>query len=197
MPEDRPGNLLALAVLLLLGERPMHPYEIGFVMRSRALDRSIKLNRGSLYTVVEALQRGGLVAPQETYREGRRPERTVYALTDAGRRKAGGWLRELLRRPQKEYASFAAALAFAAGVPVAELIALLEHRLERLEEEIDEDRYAQEALVASVGLPRFYLLENEYELAVREAERDFVRRLVGELRDGSLVPPTPGQPPEE
>ncbi len=29
----------------------MHPYEIGFVMRTRDIDKTIKLNRGSLYTV--------------------------------------------------------------------------------------------------------------------------------------------------
>src|SRR6476469_2609586 len=102
-----PSNLLALAVLALLAERPTHPYEMDFLMRTRGLEQSIKLNRGSLYTVVETLQRDGLIVPQETQREGRRPERTIYALTEAGRANFAGWHRALLSTPAAEYTQFA------------------------------------------------------------------------------------------
>ena len=118
MATKRSGsNLLALAVLALLAERPTHPYEMDFLMRARGLEHSIKLNRGSLYTIVETLQRDGLIVPQETQREGRRPERTVYALTEAGRAKFGGWHRELMSTPATEYTQFAAALCFIAHFP--------------------------------------------------------------------------------
>src|SRR5580698_9534278 len=109
-------NPLALAVLALLFERPMHPYEIASLMRHRAIHDAIKLNYGSLYTVVDLLLRHGLIEPQSTAREGRRPERTVYRLTEPGRRRFDGWLRELLRTPAKEYTQFAAGLAFASAV---------------------------------------------------------------------------------
>src|SRR5437764_13579112 len=82
-----PTNMLALAVLALLAESPMHPYEMDLLMRSRGLTEGIKLRRSSLYTVIESLQRSGLIEPVETQREGRRPERTVYAITDAGQAK--------------------------------------------------------------------------------------------------------------
>ena len=81
---QHPHSLLALAVLALLFERPMHPYEMAATMRERHKEESIKLRYGSLYTVVETLQRDGLIEPHETSRDGRRPERTVYTLTDAG-----------------------------------------------------------------------------------------------------------------
>jgi DNA-binding PadR family transcriptional regulator len=80
----RVSNPLALAVLSCLSERPMHPYEISTTLRSRGKEQSIKLNYGSLYSVVESLQKHGLIESRETTRKGRRPERTVYEITDAG-----------------------------------------------------------------------------------------------------------------
>ena len=78
-------NPLALAVLALLYERPMHPYEMVTTMRERGKHESVKLRYSSLYSVVEALERADLIVPRETERAGRRPERTVYAITEAGR----------------------------------------------------------------------------------------------------------------
>jgi DNA-binding PadR family transcriptional regulator len=80
----RVSNLLALAVLACVAERPMHPYEISTTLRTRGKEQSIKLNFGSLYSVVDSLLRHGLVQAQGTASEGRRPERTVYAITAAG-----------------------------------------------------------------------------------------------------------------
>ena len=74
----RPNNLLALAVLALLFERPMHPYEMAGTLKKRRKEDSIKLRYGSLYTVIEQLVARELIAPEETSRDGRRPERTVY-----------------------------------------------------------------------------------------------------------------------
>ena len=91
------GNLLALAVLSCLTEQPMHPYELGRTLREHGDDRSIKFNHGSLYMVIGQLAKAGFIAEQETSRAGQRPERTVYALTDAGRDELRDWLGELLR----------------------------------------------------------------------------------------------------
>ena len=84
MSRRRVSNPLALAVLACLSERPMHPYEISTTLRGRGKEHSVKLNYGSLYSVVEPLQRHGLISSRETTREGRRPERTVYEITAAG-----------------------------------------------------------------------------------------------------------------
>ena len=74
------ANPLALAVLACLNERPMHPYEVAQTLRSRAKHESIRLNYGSLYGVVEQLEKRGFIAGAETVREGRRPERTIYEI---------------------------------------------------------------------------------------------------------------------
>src|SRR3989442_15470756 len=107
-----PKTGLALAVLTLLNERPMHPYEMKLLMEERGHEQVIKLKGGSLYDTVDRLEKLGFIESQETSREGRRPERTVYALTDVGRHEVKEWLRELVAVPVNEYPRFTAALAF-------------------------------------------------------------------------------------
>src|SRR5687768_8827705 len=104
-------NPLALAVLALLSERPMHPYEMAQTMRERHQEEVIKLNYGSLYTVVESLQRHELIAASATQRAGNRPERTVYSVTDAGTAELHDWLRELIAVPAQEYRRFEAGIS--------------------------------------------------------------------------------------
>jgi DNA-binding PadR family transcriptional regulator len=179
------SNPLALAVMALLYERPMHPYEMVSTMRERGKHESVRLRYSSLYSVVEALVREGLISPRETVREGRRPERTVYELTGAGRVEFLGWLRELLSEPAKEYTQFAAGLTFLPALPPEEVVVLLEERVRRLEEEIQEMRSLLDAVMEQ-GLPRLFLIESEHELILREAELQWVRELVREISEGTL-----------
>jgi DNA-binding PadR family transcriptional regulator len=179
------SNPLALAVMALLYERPMHPYEMVSVMRERGQHESVRLRYSSLYSVVEALGREGLISPRETVREGRRPERTVYGLTEAGRDEFLGWLRELLREPVKEYTQFAAGLTYLVALPPSEALALLEERTLLLEEEVGEMRSRLDTVIEG-GVSRVFLVENEHELVLREAELEWVRRLVREIETGEL-----------
>ena len=179
------SNPLALAVMALLYERPMHPYEMVSLMRERGKHESVRLRYSSLYSVVEALEREGLIFPLETVREGRRPERTIYGLTEAGRVEFLGWLRELLREPVKEYTQFAAGLTFLPALPPEEAAALLEERVRLLEGEIGEMRSRLDAAVEA-GLSRLFLVEAEHEKILREAELRWVRGLVREIEDGTL-----------
>src|SRR5690242_6022515 len=95
-PLSRPSPL-ALAVLALLYEAPMHPYRMQQLIKERGKDQVINVRqRASLYQTIERLQRDGLIAVQGTTRAERRPERTVYALTDTGRETVCAWLRTIL-----------------------------------------------------------------------------------------------------
>ena len=105
------ANTLALAVLGLLQERPMHPYEMASVLRERGKDQDMPIKWGSLYTVVANLEKHGLVAATGSVRQGGRPERTVYAITDAGRAELTDWVRELLADPERRSALAAAGYA--------------------------------------------------------------------------------------
>jgi DNA-binding PadR family transcriptional regulator len=184
-----PSNLLALAVLALLDESPMHPYEMDLVMRSRGLTEGIKLRRSSLYTVIASLQRSGLIEPVETQREGRRPERTVYAITAAGRAKFAGWHRELLRTPAKEYPQFMAGLTFLAHLRPDETVALLEERARALATMVDDWRERLKVARERMGVPRLFLIEAEYAIAMGDAELAWIRTTIRDIQDGTLTWP--------
>src|SRR3712207_6595166 len=172
--------------MALLFERPMHPYEMVSTMRERGKHESVRLRYSSLYSVVGALERECLISSRETVREGRRPERTVYGITEAGREEFLTRLRELLREPVKEYTQFADGLSFAAALPPEEAVALLEERVRRLEEETGEMKSTLEAVMEQWKLPRLFVLESEHELMLREAELGWVSRIVEEIGAGEL-----------
>jgi len=173
MGKRKVANPLALAVLALLGEKPMHPYEMSSTLRERVKEQSIKLNYGSLYSVVDSLVRHKLIEVREIVREGRRPERTVYAITDPGRIELVDWLSELLAVPVKEYPQFEAALSLMPVLSPGEVVRLLEVRRTRL----DADIAANEGIFAAMadrGMPYLWVIEADYAQTIRRAERDFV-----------------------
>jgi DNA-binding PadR family transcriptional regulator len=172
--------------MALLYERPMHPYEMVTLMRERGKHESVRLRYSSLYSVVSALEREGLILPKETVREGKRPERTIYEITDAGREEFLTWLRELLREPVKEYTQFAAGLSFLPGLPPEEAMALLEERVGRLEAETGEMRSRLDYAREQYNLPRLFLVESEHELTLREAELEWVRGIIKDMETGTL-----------
>jgi DNA-binding PadR family transcriptional regulator len=178
-------NPLALAVLACLTEHPMHPYEMATTLRERGKDQSIKLNYGALYTVVEALQQHGLIVAQETEREGRRPERTVYHLTETGRLELIDWISELISRPVKEYTQFEAGLSLIPVLPPEDAAALLTQRCARLEMEIVQKRSLLR-LDAERGVARLHLIESEYLLAMHEAELAWTRQFAEAIRSGTV-----------
>ncbi len=171
------NNLLALVVLSYLTEGPKHPYELGRSLREHGDDRSIKFNQGSLYMVVRQLAKAGFIVEQETTREGQRPERTVYALTDAGRNELRDWLRELVEEPQHEYPQFVAALSLIAALPPGEVVELLGKRLSRLAEQRAEIRNLIDSTLAG-GVHPLFLVEEEYRLALLDAESSFVEQFI-------------------
>jgi DNA-binding PadR family transcriptional regulator len=185
MAKRKVSNPLALAVLGLLTERPMHPYEMASTLRERAKEESIKLNYGSLYSVVEALVRHDLIEVAEVVRDGRRPERTVYAVTEQGRVEFADWLSELLAVPGKEYPRFEAALSLIAGLPPDEVLDLLRLRAMRLAAEVSgQEGSLRRSLDA--GLPRIFAVEGEFRLGQLRAELAFVEALAADIADGRI-----------
>ncbi len=187
MARRRVGNLLALAVLTCLAERPMHPYEISATLRHRGKEDSIKINYGSLYSVVDGLAKHELIRARETVRDGRRPERTVYEITPAGTAEMEDWLAELLSTPVREFTSLEAGLSLMPGLPPDDVAMLLAKRAERLRT----DLAALEAGFAEAeqaGLPELFVVEGRYRHAMVTAELAFVTRLIGSIRaDGDDI----------
>jgi DNA-binding PadR family transcriptional regulator len=176
---------LALSILELLDERPMHPYELASKMKERHYDEVVRLNFGSLYHTVEILERHGWVVATEHAKEGRRPERTVYRLTPTGRGVMLEVVEDIVVRPRREYPAFSAGLMFmhhlgagkAAGHLRARAAALkaVGDKLTRLTRELRER-----------GVTRLSLIELEHKVALIEAERRWVSNLAREIDDGGL-----------
>ncbi|WP_220446387.1 PadR family transcriptional regulator [Micromonospora chalcea] len=175
---------LAMMVLALLVEEPMHAYRMQQLIREREKQDVVNVaQRNSIYQTIERLRRDELIRVAETRREEGRPERIVYALTPAGRRTLDGWLAEALATPAREFPEFPAALSFLPILPPEEAARRLDQRADAIEARLRE----REAALAGVRLPRLFLIEDEYQLTVLRAELDWVRRLVADLRSGTLT----------
>jgi DNA-binding PadR family transcriptional regulator len=174
-----------LAVLVSLYEKPMHPYEVAQTLRARAKQESVRLNYGSLYAVVDSLEKKGFIKATGTVREGKRPERTVYEITDDGAREMNEWMTDLISTPSKEYSAFLAGLSFLPSLPPDEALAALRSRREALNVKLAAMRGAMKA-ATDAGLPRIFELESEYEEQQLRAELKFVTALVEEMTDGTL-----------
>jgi DNA-binding PadR family transcriptional regulator len=176
-------STLAMVLLALLVEAPMHPYRMQQMIKERGHDQLVNVaQRNSVYQALERLVRDGLVRPGGTTRDPGRPERTTYEITEEGAATLRRWLVEMLPTPAREFPEFPAALAFLPILEPAEARSLLERRLTALEEKL-----AGVVGQAPPGLPRLFLIEDEYRAAMLRSELDWVRLLVADLAEGRLA----------
>jgi DNA-binding PadR family transcriptional regulator len=174
------ANLLALAVLGTVVQRPMHPYEIASLLRARGKDDDMEIKWGSLYTVVRNLAKHGFIEVVDSRREGARPERTIYRITESGLAELRDWTRELVATPQPAHPPFKAGLSVLAALTPEEAVAALREREAGLARTIAAQRAS---LAENADVPRLFLVEAEYELVVRAAELAWVRGLLAELAE--------------
>jgi EmrB/QacA subfamily drug resistance transporter len=189
---------LTVAVLGLLQERPRHPYDIAFTLQRRRIDQQGRPSMGTLYHVMEYLQRLGCVEPAETTRDSRSPARVVYAITDEGRRQLAGRARELIAEPAHEWGSFEAGLSLLPQLRRNEAVALLRRRAAALREQIELCDYTLERL-RSDGDGRLALIEWEMVQDARRAQAAWTQRLADDVEAGRLAwsarEPEDPQPP--
>ena len=177
-------STLALAILSLLYEAPMHPYRMQQLIRQRGKDKVVNVGqRASLYKAIERLTAAGLVAVQGTSRDQRFPERTVYELTDLGREVLMDWIREALAEPARSFPEFPAVLSFMVLRPPDEVVVELERRALQLQADVAE----LEGELTAMPVPRLFLIEDEYRLSTSRAELTWVTSLIDDLRAGRLT----------
>ncbi|THA67562.1 PadR family transcriptional regulator [Streptomyces sp. A0958] len=178
------SNPLALTVMVLLAERSMHPYEIAQTLRRRGKQHSVKINFGSLYTVVQNLEKHGYVEVAGVQREGNRPERTLYGITEAGRAEMLDWLSDLIAVPAEEYPAFDTALALLPVLPPQEVETLLGDR----EHAQTVRAAALRGVLSQLGdaLPRVFVVETEYQLHMLEAQLAWIKGFRKELSDATI-----------
>lgn len=182
IPEITP---LGVAVLALLAERPMHPYEMFQVMTARFAERVVKVRPGSLYHTVDRMVGQGLVRAAGTEREGNRPERTTYEITEAGHLALTQRLSDILSSPVNEYPSLPLALGEAHNLPRDTVRALLERRLGALGATLD-SLLVGRASVTERGIAERFWIDLELQIAMAEAEIRWITGLVERLRTGAI-----------
>jgi DNA-binding PadR family transcriptional regulator len=180
-----------IAILSLLRRQPMHPYEMRHRIRVQEIDRVMKVTHGTLYSTVDRLAASALIQPVETSRDGRRPERTVYEITDLGRDQLLDAIRDGLMRAGPDYPKLAMCLAFASQLEPDEVAQLLERRCIEAEGNLIGMIAAVEASQKSLAnqqyrLPRIHLIEAEYLIAMQRAELDWLRAIVVDISEGRM-----------
>jgi DNA-binding PadR family transcriptional regulator len=179
-------SALALAILTLLHEAPMHPYRMQRLIKERGKDQVINVEqRASLYQTISQLLRAGLIAFWETERQEGFPERTVYKLTDAGHHTALSWMREMLSTPAQDFPEFPAAVSLIPLLTPEDALQQLEIREARITDQIAS--IAEEIQAQTASLPRLFLLESEYMWTMLEAELKWIRSVIADLRSGRLT----------
>jgi DNA-binding PadR family transcriptional regulator len=184
-PKSPQRSSLGLIVLWLLFEEPMHVYRMQKLMEQYGKDRVVNVRaRASLYQTIERLVRLGLVEVRETVRTEGHPDRIVYAITGPGREVAAEWLREMLSTTGGEFPEFIAAVSMLFGLTPEDARQQLELRADKLAAQLAD---TESQLSGNPGVPRLFLLEEEYRRAVLAAELSWVRGVVEDLRAGRLT----------
>ena len=178
------SNLLALALLSLLAQRSMYPYEMAQTLRARGKEQSIKINWGSLYTVVQNLEKNGFIEATGTVREGRQPERTTYQITAAGMAELSDWMRELLSVPKTSTTGSSRRCRKAASCRPTRWSSCSPSGWPSWTGPTRSRR--RDLKTWSQRLPRILLIESEYQLAMRKAQADWVRGLITEITEGTI-----------
>jgi len=170
---------VALAVLAMLMEEPMHPYRMQRLIKERGKDEVINVTqRASLYQTIQRLEREGLIIPRKTVQDDKRPERTVYEINEKGREIALEWMRAILSTLTREYPEFPAAMSFLPLLTPDDVTSQLELRAKAIESEL---RRIDDVLQEALAVPRLFLLEMEYLRAIHAAELSWVSGIVGDL----------------
>ena len=182
MESDFRQSPLALAVLSLLHAAPLHPYAMQRLLKLWGKDAVINVGqRANLYKTIRRLDEAGLIAVRQTERDQQYPERTVYELTEAGRRACRDWLTDMLARPRNEFPQFPAALSVIMLLSPDEAATVLAERAAALRGHLA----AAEAMLAGhPELPRVVLMDDDYLRAMLSAELAWVEGVVADLRGG-------------
>jgi DNA-binding PadR family transcriptional regulator len=127
--------------LLLLGlvrQSGMHGYKIiEFIENDLAMSSNLK--KPTAYFLLDKMAQNGWISSVEE-REGNRPPRRIYQITDEGEAEFQKLLRAFLAQYEPVKFSGDIALAFADGLPQSELLELLQQRRNALQKIVEATR---------------------------------------------------------
>jgi DNA-binding PadR family transcriptional regulator len=171
---------LGISVLALLRGRPMHGYEMFQTLVQRHADHIVKVRPGSLYHVVDRLTEEKLIRRAATARDGKRPERAIYEITDAGAESLAEQVREMIATPVHEFPQFVVALAEVDTLGSDAAANAVDDRIGAMEARAAEIMALRDAGVTPGGC----LVALDYLLATVQAELLWLRKFASSLRSG-------------
>lgn len=176
---------LAVAALGVLMEGPRHPYEINQILMHRRRDKVIKIRPSSLYHAIDRLEKDGYIASLGCGRDGNRPERTTYVLSELGKQVLSERLAQMLAKPAPEFPEIDFALSEAHGLNRGEVAELIGNRIEIQQALVQE---LQETYDEWVGkpTPRQYFIHIPYRIRMLQAEIEWLSELRHELDSGQI-----------
>ena len=167
------GQQLLLLGILFQGR--MHGYGLNEHV-DHALGRYTDVKKSTVYYTLEKLEKEGCVA-QETEREGKRPERRVYRITEEGKARFFDLLREHLRNYERTYYADDVGVVFMDQLSGDEARQLLTEKRQRIQASLDELRRHPEPDEHASSLR--YLVQ--HSLAHIKADLAWIDGILGEL----------------
>ena len=158
-----------IVVLSLLAEQPHHGYDLDRVIEQRGYRQWTSLAFSSVYYLLKRLSERGLLEPDE----GSQGRRTVFRVTEAGRRELRQAAGERVLAPAPPSAGVLPALNAYSRLDDPELVTLLVRRAEALLGRLDELRALRAQVDEEHALAIF-----DYEILRQEADLAWTRSLL-------------------
>jgi DNA-binding PadR family transcriptional regulator len=171
-----------LTILGLLKQRDLHGYEIKQVIEEHMGDWT-SIAFGSIYFALAKLAKEGLVRKVSVGKQGNRPSRTVYGITDEGRKEFRRLLEDLWRSPERQYFSFDIALFFRSELPPKEIRRYLEQRITHTQQALQHLRRHKTEGMSDPQIPPTAGVIFDHTLVHLEAEMRWLETLKEEWRD--------------
>jgi DNA-binding PadR family transcriptional regulator len=171
-----------LFVLGVLNERDAHGYEIREIAQEWRLEKWSDIGYGSIYHALGALEKEGLIVEVAVEREGGRPPRSVYRITDAGRRSLLELVRETAVIGFDERHPINLAIGFLILLPPDERAALLTERLRQMERAQERVAARRRELLPLGERAPWVLATLDHDLGHREFEIRWTRALLEQVR---------------
>lgn len=162
-----------IVLLSLLAEQPRHGYDLDRVIEQRGYRQWTSLAFSSVYYLLKRLSERGLLEPDE----GSQGRRTVFRVTEAGRRELRQAAGERVLAPAPPSAGVLPALNAYSRLDDPALAALLAQRAEALLGRLDELRALRAQVDEEHALAIF-----DYEILRQEADLAWTRSLLKESR---------------
>jgi DNA-binding PadR family transcriptional regulator len=169
-----------LVILGLLRERPLYGYEIKQIIEEHMSDWT-SIAFGSIYFALDKLAEEKFVEKVEVEQKGKRPSRSVYQITDAGRNEFLHLLRGSWQQFEREYYPLDICLFFLDSLPLKEVINYLTTRKDALQSALEYVQSHREEQLAFPEVPRFAAAIFDHTIVHTQAELQWMTDLLEKL----------------